>query len=68
MIAVGALPGDVAMNVSARAADICRDLTPQALALTDAFALNNEMLSAPIARDWVQYNEGDNQGELNCPY
>ena len=64
----GVLPAEVAQNVSARAADLCRDLTPQALALTEAFALNDEMLSAPIARDWVKYNVGDNQGELACEY
>lgn len=64
----GVLPAEVAQNISARAADLCRDLTPQALSLTDAFAMNNEMLSAPIARDWVKYNVGDNQGELACDY
>ena len=65
---VGAVPPEIAKDISARAADLCTELTPQALALTDAFALNDEMLSAPIARNWVQYNEGDNQGELNCQY
>ena len=64
----GVLPAEVAQNVSARAVDLFRDLTPQALALTEAFALNDEMLSAPIARDWVKYNVGDNQGELACEY
>jgi len=68
LILSGVLPAEVAQNISARAADLCRDLTPQALSLTDAFAMNNEMLSAPIARDWVKYNVGDNQGELACDY
>lgn len=68
MLFSGLVPVDVAQNVNARAADLCRQLTPQSLALTDAFGLNDEMLSAPIARDWVKYNEGDNQGELNCSY
>lgn len=65
---LGVVPAEVAQNVTARAADLCRELTPQALALTEAFAINDEMLSAPIARDWVMYNKGDNQGELNCQY
>lgn len=62
------LPAEVAKDISVRSADLCRDLTPHALSLTDAFALNDEMLSAPIARDWVKYNVGDNQGELDCQY
>jgi len=62
------LPGEIAGQVSTRAAQLCTELTPQSLALTEAFAINDEMLSAPIARDWVKYNVGDNQGELNCDY
>ena len=44
--------------------ELCRSLGPQALALTDAFAIPDTMLSAPIALDWVQYNVGNNLGEL----
>lgn len=43
---------------------LCADLAPRALELVDAFGLPEEMLSAPIARDWVQYNTYDNQGEV----
>ncbi|KAF6031789.1 hypothetical protein EB796_009893 [Bugula neritina] len=64
----GVLSPEVAQKVSSRAAQLCIELTPQSLALTEAFAINDEMLSAPIARDWVKYNEGDNQGELDCSY
>jgi len=45
-------------------ADLCRDVSPQALALCDAFGITDEMLNAPIARDWVEYNTVDNQGEV----
>jgi len=45
-------------------ADLCRDVAPQALALCDAFGITDEMLNAPIARDWVEYNTVDNQGEV----
>jgi len=43
---------------------LCRSLAPQALPLTDAFDIPDIMLSAPISHDWVEYNVGDNQGEL----
>ncbi len=43
---------------------LCAELTPQALSLVDAFGLPSELLGAPIANDWVAYNETDNQGEL----
>jgi hypothetical protein len=32
--------------------------------LVDAFGLTPAMLSAPIAGDWVGYNQIDNQGEV----
>ena len=32
--------------------------------LIDSFDLPEDMLAAPIASDWVKYNEYDNQGEL----
>ena len=43
---------------------LCAELTPHALALIDAFGLSQDVLAAPIAGDWVGYNDGDNQGEL----
>ena len=43
---------------------ICAELTPHALSLIDAFGLSQDVLAAPIAGDWVGYNDGDNQGEL----
>ena len=43
---------------------LCREISPQSMALCDAFGLTDNMISAPIALDWVKYNEYDNQGEL----
>ena len=43
---------------------LCAELTPHALALVEAFGLSQDVLAAPIAGDWVGYNDGDNQGEL----
>ena len=48
-------------DVSAR---LCKEISPQALALCESFALTDNMISAPIALDWIKYNEHDNQGEL----
>jgi len=43
---------------------LCAELAPHALSLIDAFDLPEEVLAAPIATDWVKFNEIDNQGEL----
>jgi hypothetical protein len=53
-----------ASEIRSRSASLCAELGPQSLAVADAFAATPEMLSAPIARDWVSYNEYDNVGEL----
>lgn len=58
------LPIDIGASVGRVAADLCREIGPQALSLCDAFGLTDEMLSAPVARDWVDYNVTDNRGEL----
>eukprot|EP01135_Chromosphaera_perkinsii_P005449 Nk52_evm7s351 gene=Nk52_evmTU7s351 len=39
-------------------------LGSQALALVEAFGIPDHLIAAPIALDWVKYNETDNQGEL----
>ena len=39
-------------------------VAPQSLNLVDAFDIPEHLLCAPIAQDWVKYNEVDNQGEL----
>lgn len=51
-------------QVQLLAQQLCAELGTQALALCDAFAITDTMLSAPIALDWVKYNTYDNQGEL----
>jgi acyl-CoA oxidase len=63
-IIAGILDAGTAGQVSAAKAKICKELAPQALALCEAFAIPDGMLSAPIAQDWVSYNEYDNQGEV----
>uniref|UniRef100_F6ZRX9 Acyl-coenzyme A oxidase n=1 Tax=Ciona intestinalis TaxID=7719 RepID=F6ZRX9_CIOIN len=45
-------------------ASLCEQLSPYSLQICDAFKITDEMLSAPIGRDWVEYNVTDNQGEV----
>lgn len=63
-ITSGLLPVEKASKVNEAAASLCHDVSPQALALCDAFAISDKMLNAPIAADWIKYNEVDNQGEV----
>lgn len=60
----GRCAGQVGAGVSAAAAQLCTELGPHTLQLVEAFGIPEEMLSAPIARDWVTYNAIDNQGEV----
>jgi len=64
LIINGVLPLDVAKQVKAESQKVCAQLGPYALQLVDAFGITEDMLSAPIARDWVSYNAYDNQGEV----
>ena len=55
---------DAAEGVNAAAAQLCKDIAPDTLALVQSFGIPDQMLSAPIALDWVKYNSYDNQGEV----
>jgi acyl-CoA oxidase len=39
-------------------------LAPQALNIVNAFGIPDHVLLAPIAADWVKYNDSDNKGEI----
>ena len=56
---------ETAKQVPAAVAQLCKELSHNAFALTEAFQLPDELLSAPIARNWVAYNAYDNQGEIS---
>ena len=58
------LPRDLAKSVPAEARRLCHELAPEAVGLVEAFGITDAMLSAPIACDWISYNEYDNRGEL----
>ena len=63
-IVLGLLTPEMAAEVAPTVRELCRQLAPQSLALCDAFDIPDYMLSAPIALDWVKFNEGDNHGEV----
>ncbi len=65
LITNGVLPVEVAKLVNNACAEKCAQLVPHSLPLVEAFGITDFMLSAPIALDWVKYNEYDNQGELD---
>jgi acyl-CoA oxidase len=54
---------DVALSADKASKELCAQLAPQALHLVDAFSVPEHLLP-PAARDWVKYNEVDNNGEL----
>jgi len=60
----GLLTIEQGKEISFLSDELCKQVAPQSMALCDAFGLTDEMISAPIALDWIQYNEYDNQGEL----
>ncbi|KAK7065415.1 acyl-Coenzyme A oxidase [Halocaridina rubra] len=63
-ISNGLISSETAAQIGNMSRNLCRALAPEALALSDAFAISDAMLSAPIGLNWVDYNIGDNQGEL----
>jgi len=58
------LPHEMAKAIPVEARRLCHDLAPEAVGLAEAFGLTDAMLSAPIACDWISYNQYDNRGEL----
>jgi len=50
--------------VTARVRALCRRIAPLSLALVQGFGIPAHMCIAPIAADWVKYNETDNRGEV----
>jgi len=53
-----------ARNLNNVVASLCEEISPYSLQLCESFKISDQMLSAPIALDWVEYNERDNQGEV----
>ena len=60
----GLLTPSAAHVVYANSQGLCRDLGSRAVELVDGFGIPEHMIHAPIAKDWIRYNETDVQGEL----
>nr|XP_039271980.1 acyl-coenzyme A oxidase 3, peroxisomal-like [Styela clava] len=58
------LPPKSGLKVNEVVTSLCDKLGPVSLRLCEAFKITDNMLSAPIARDWVEFNKSDNQGEV----
>ena len=41
-----------------------RDLVPDIPVLLNAFEIPNGLIKTPIAENWIEFNERDNQGEV----
>ena len=67
IVSEGLLSPAKGVKVGEIARKLCKDIAPNALALTEAFGIPEHMLFSPIAGDWVGYNAYDNQGELLRP-
>ena len=63
---MGALHASIAKAEVLRRA-LCQELAGSSQQLVDSFGIDDHLLAAPIAGDWVRYNAVDNQGELTGP-
>lgn len=57
---------NVRFNMNARR-ELCHELSGSSQQLVNSFGIDDHLLAAPIAGDWVAYNKVDNQGELTGP-
>eukprot|EP00186_Timspurckia_oligopyrenoides_P000016 CAMPEP_0182441106 /NCGR_PEP_ID=MMETSP1172-20130603/43_1 /TAXON_ID=708627 /ORGANISM="Timspurckia oligopyrenoides, Strain CCMP3278" /LENGTH=700 /DNA_ID=CAMNT_0024635251 /DNA_START=106 /DNA_END=2209 /DNA_ORIENTATION=- len=59
----GIVKPDEIQGLQARKDELCAKIGTQLPHLVDAFGIPEKLIAAPIAADWVAYNEHDNQGE-----
>lgn len=64
LLSEGLLPVEAARWVPDHMRALCRELGGLSLQLVDAFGIPDALVAAPIAGDWVKYNDVDNRGEL----
>lgn len=60
----GFVSSTTAIKISQLVQQLVKDISPYSLDLVNAFGI---VTYAPIANDWVKFNETDNQGELVLP-
>ncbi len=61
----GFIKSELFQSVQAEFQNLCSDLGKRALELTKAFGIPDHLHYAPIANDWIKYNEFENMGELD---
>jgi len=66
LYAEGLITASTLKKVSQIHRRLTREIGPDALNIVDSFGYTDEMLSAPIARDWHSWNAVDNRGEVDA--
>jgi len=64
ILSEGLIPPKQGTLIQQEIRSLCTLLSPMCEDLTKGFGIPEHLLFAPIANDWVAYNEFDNQGEL----
>ena len=52
-------------EIQGQSRQLAQDLADHALNIVEAFGLSDDLLSAPIANDWSEFNARDNRGEVD---
>ena len=63
-ICQGLISPEVASHVPERARALCSQLSHNWKTIIEAFDIPENLIAAPIASDWIQYNLVDNRGEV----
>ena len=63
---LGLVTPELGREVERAVGEACKEIAPDSLALVEAFGLTNELLTAPIATDWIGFNEKDTRGEVTA--
>jgi len=66
LFAEGLITASTLSKIPAVHRRLTKEISVDALNITDSFGYTDEMLSAPIARDWHTWNAVDNRGEVDA--
>jgi len=64
-LSLGLLSVEEYDRIVVKSTKLCEELSHQCMNVVEAFGIPDELLSAPIALDWSEFNETDNVGEVN---
>mmetsp|Transcript_15157 Transcript_15157/g.38526 ORF Transcript_15157/g.38526 Transcript_15157/m.38526 type:complete len:628 (-) Transcript_15157:135-2018(-) len=62
------LSHEKAKQISLQINDLCSQIAPDARTVLDAFEIPAQLLSAPIANDWLKFNEMGTEGEVTSTF